>query len=91
MPANPYVIKQLRPENLVLMKGLLNTFGEAFDKLETASGALLFLDYMKEHPEEIRRYEELKHRLMEQHTTYRDSYTRGKKNYIEKIIARAKS
>lgn len=60
-------------------------------KPETANRSLLFLDYMKENPEEIRRYEEIKRRLMKLYPTDREKYTKEKKNFIEKIIARAKS
>src|SRR5262245_60172717 len=35
----PFSIRQLTPEDVVLMEAILTTFGEAFDEVETYSGA----------------------------------------------------
>jgi aminoglycoside 3-N-acetyltransferase I len=35
----PFSIRQLTPEDVVLMEAMLTTFGEAFDEVETYSGA----------------------------------------------------
>lgn len=59
-------------------------------KYEEARSALLFRDYMKNHPEEIKRYVKLKRRLMDKHETDRDAYTRGKKEYIDRVVAKAR-
>lgn len=47
MSAHSYVIKQLATNDLVLMKRLLKTFGEAFDEPETYCSAQPGTDYLK--------------------------------------------
>lgn len=42
---NSYVIRQLTPDDFILMKGLLNTFGEAFDEPDTYCSAQPEADY----------------------------------------------
>lgn len=55
-------------------------------KPETANDALLFRDYLRKHPEEMRCYEQLKRSLMKHHKTDRDAYTNGKKKFITDIV-----
>jgi aminoglycoside 3-N-acetyltransferase I len=38
-PSTPFSIQRLAPDDIVLMEALLTTFGEAFDEVETYSGA----------------------------------------------------
>jgi aminoglycoside 3-N-acetyltransferase I len=38
-PSTPFSIQRLAPHDIVLMEALLTTFGEAFDEVETYSGA----------------------------------------------------
>jgi GrpB-like predicted nucleotidyltransferase (UPF0157 family)/uncharacterized RDD family membrane protein YckC len=53
---------------------------------ETAKDRLLFRDYMRNHPEEMRKYEELKKSLMKQYKTDRETYTEGKRKYIKNVL-----
>lgn len=57
-------------------------------KLETANDRLFFRDFMREHPEKVQQYEKLKKKLMNKYKTDRDAYTQGKKDFIDRILAR---
>ncbi|HYO63777.1 MAG TPA: GrpB family protein [Pyrinomonadaceae bacterium] len=50
---------------------------------------LAFRDYMIAHPEDARRYSELKRRLAEQHPQNMDAYMDGKDGFIKEIDRRA--
>jgi GrpB-like predicted nucleotidyltransferase (UPF0157 family) len=49
---------------------------------------IVFRDYLRAHPEEARRYEDLKVSLAEQHTDVND-YADGKSSYVWDIVRRA--
>jgi GrpB-like predicted nucleotidyltransferase (UPF0157 family) len=49
---------------------------------------IVFRDYLRAHPEEARRYEDLKVSLAEQHTDVND-YADGKSSYVWEIVRRA--
>ena len=51
---------------------------------------LWFRDYLREFPEEAKRYAELKESLSEKYARNRVGYTEGKKEYIVAITERAK-
>lgn len=51
---------------------------------------LLFRDFLREFPEEARRYEELKIALVEQHPTDRIRYTEEKSDFVRTVTERAK-
>ena len=51
---------------------------------------LYFRDYLREFPEEARRYAELKQSLAERHPNDRIAYTEGKAEYVIAITERAK-
>ena len=51
---------------------------------------LYFRDYLREFPEEARRYAELKQSLAEKHPNDRLAYTAGKAEYVMAITGRAK-
>jgi GrpB-like predicted nucleotidyltransferase (UPF0157 family) len=51
---------------------------------------LYFRDYLREFPEEARRYAELKRSLAEQYPNDRVAYTEGKTEYVISITERAK-
>jgi GrpB-like predicted nucleotidyltransferase (UPF0157 family) len=51
--------------------------------------ALLFRDYLRAHPEEARRYAELKYRLADQYRENREGYTEAKTPFIWEIIQHA--
>ena len=51
---------------------------------------LLFRDYLIEHPEIAREYQELKYRLLKQFSNDRVAYTQGKTEFIERIMREAK-
>jgi GrpB-like predicted nucleotidyltransferase (UPF0157 family) len=51
---------------------------------------LYFRDYLREFPEEARRYGELKQSLAERHPNDRIAYTEGKAEYVIAITERAK-
>lgn len=57
-------------------------------KPETVKDRLYFRDFMREHPEKVQQYEKLKKKLMKKYKTDRDAYTRGKKDFIDQILAR---
>lgn len=52
---------------------------------------VLFRDYLRGHPEEARRYADLKKTLTARFNPDRESYTNAKTDYIQEIIARAKA
>lgn len=47
---------------------------------------LAFRDYLRAHPAEARRYEQLKRRLATEHPTDREAYTDAKSAYIEQVM-----
>ncbi len=51
---------------------------------------ILFRDYLRSHPEEVRRYEDLKLYLATKYATERVMYTSSKSDYITSIIKIAK-
>lgn len=50
---------------------------------------LLFRDYMRAHPEEIRPYAEMKHRLAEQYGEDREGYTIAKGPFVWAVVRKA--
>ncbi len=60
---------------------------EADSKL---SDRLYFRDYLREFPQEAKRYEELKQHLSERHPNDRIAYTEGKTGYVVSVTERAK-
>ena len=52
---------------------------------------LLFRDFLRGHPEEVRRYNALKASLVTTHRGDRNAYARGKEPYIRSIVRRARS
>lgn len=55
-----------------------------------AAAHLLFRDYLREHPDEARRYEALKRNLAVQFRQDRLGYNDAKTEYIEAVIAKAR-
>jgi GrpB-like predicted nucleotidyltransferase (UPF0157 family) len=51
---------------------------------------LLFRDYLIEHPEVAKEYQDLKYRLYNAHPHDRIAYTKGKTDFIERVTAMAK-
>ncbi|MCX5642750.1 MAG: GrpB family protein [Candidatus Omnitrophica bacterium] len=51
---------------------------------------LFFRDYLRRHPETVRRYEKLKRRLAKLHRNDREAYTEGKADFVKKITDKAK-
>jgi GrpB-like predicted nucleotidyltransferase (UPF0157 family) len=51
---------------------------------------LAFRDYLRTHPDETERYEQLKQKLAAQHPDNRAMYTAGKRNYIEGVVGKAR-
>ena len=51
---------------------------------------LFFRDYLRDFPEEAKRYAELKLFLAEKHPNDRVAYTEGKNEYVVSITERAK-
>jgi GrpB-like predicted nucleotidyltransferase (UPF0157 family) len=51
--------------------------------------ALLFRDYMRTHPEDARRYAELKTRLAQAYRDDRHGYTDAKSDFIWEIMSQA--
>jgi len=49
-----------------------------------------FRDYMNANPDEAKRYEQLKQRLMEAYPNDRNAYTEGKAEYIQSILQLAR-
>lgn len=52
--------------------------------------ALLFRDYLIEHPEVAGEYEQLKRRLAETHRNDREAYTSAKSEFVERVTSQAK-
>jgi GrpB-like predicted nucleotidyltransferase (UPF0157 family) len=52
---------------------------------------LLFRDYLRAHPDEARRYFELKLRLAEEYRHDREGYTEAKSDFIEAALAKARA
>ncbi|MGB5962281.1 MAG: GrpB family protein [Coleofasciculaceae cyanobacterium] len=52
---------------------------------------LLFRDYLRQHPNEAANYAQLKHDLAQRFSTDREAYTRGKTNYIQSVMEKAKA
>jgi GrpB-like predicted nucleotidyltransferase (UPF0157 family) len=50
-----------------------------------------FRDYLRAHPEEARRYDQLKAQLAAEHPSDRERYTDGKSEYVKRITALALS
>ncbi len=50
---------------------------------------LLFRDYLRDHPDEARRYEALKRELAVRFTDDRDAYTESKTEFVESVVRRA--
>lgn len=61
------------------------------DGSEFWSRQLLFRDYLRDHPEEARRYADLKKTLAARYSSDRERYTSAKTDYIQEIVARAKA
>jgi GrpB-like predicted nucleotidyltransferase (UPF0157 family) len=51
---------------------------------------LLFRDYLRQHPEEARRYEGLQYDLARRYATDREAYTSGKAEYIDSVMQAAR-
>ena len=51
---------------------------------------LLFRDYLRQHPDEAKRYEALKRQLAQNFTSDREAYTQGKTEYIQSVMTKAK-
>jgi GrpB-like predicted nucleotidyltransferase (UPF0157 family) len=56
---------------------------------EDARVALVFCDYLRQHPEEAARYAALKSELADRYPTDRDAYTEGKARYVDDIVRKA--
>ncbi|MUL38642.1 GrpB family protein [Gloeocapsopsis dulcis] len=52
---------------------------------------LLFRDYLRSHPDEVQRYAALKRQLAECSKTDREAYTNAKTDYIQAVMAQARS
>ena len=52
---------------------------------------LLFRDYLRSHPETARQYYQLKKELSSEHGDDRNSYTDAKTQFIESVLAKAKT
>jgi GrpB-like predicted nucleotidyltransferase (UPF0157 family) len=50
---------------------------------------LLFRDYVRDHPEEVRKYSDLKKSLAKKYRNNRDAYTEAKTGFVEEILRRA--
>jgi GrpB-like predicted nucleotidyltransferase (UPF0157 family) len=51
---------------------------------------LLFRDYLRRHPEAVRRYEKLKYRLAGLYRNDREAYTEGKAEFVKRITDKAR-
>lgn len=58
---------------------------------EASSDRLVFRDFLRAHPEEAVRYEELKRSLSQRFPNDRAAYTQGKTEFISTVIARARA
>lgn len=56
---------------------------------EDARAALLFREYLRQHPDEAARYGALKRELAARYPTDRDAYTEGKGRYVDDIVRKA--
>lgn len=52
---------------------------------------LYFRDYLREHPEVARDYEDLKLALLQEHGRDRDAYTEGKTAFVRRWVAKART
>lgn len=52
------------------------------------NAAILFRDYLRTHPEEAKKYEQLKIELLKKFQFDREGYTAGKNEYVAKILNR---
>lgn len=50
---------------------------------------LIFRDYLREHPDEASRYEQLKRNLAQKFNLDREAYTAGKTKYIKSVMQKA--
>ena len=50
---------------------------------------LLFRDYLRSHPGDARRYEELKHALAKKFRDNRSAYTNGKADFVQAVLEKA--
>jgi GrpB-like predicted nucleotidyltransferase (UPF0157 family) len=51
--------------------------------------ALAFRDYLREHPDEAERYEQLKHGLAVQNRSDREAYSGAKDKYVKAVVQKA--
>ena len=51
---------------------------------------IIFRDHLRDHPEEARRYEELKHQLAKRYHKDRDGYTSHKADFVREVLAKAR-
>lgn len=51
---------------------------------------LMFRDYLREHPDEVLRYAQLKRYLAEQFPTDREAYTSGKAEYVQSVMQKVR-
>jgi len=87
-----------RPEHpkLFFVKGM-PPFGEGRThhvhiveyKSDYWTATILFRDYLRNHPEEVICYEQLKCRLMAEHRYDREAYTNGKNDYVANVLRKA--
>lgn len=57
---------------------------------EEATRMIVFRDYLRSHPDEARRYEDLKKDLAERHSDG-DVYAEAKSSYVQEVLRRARS
>ena len=50
---------------------------------------LLFREYLRSHPGDARRYEELKRALAEKFRDNRAAYTKGKAEFVQAVLVKA--
>ena len=55
-----------------------------------AAAHLLFRNYLRTHPDEARRYLDLKHQLAQQYRHERVAYGHAKTDYVEAVLAKAR-
>lgn len=58
---------------------------------EDSADALLFRDYLRSHPDEAKRYEQLKRKLAKKYPTDREAYTEAKEAFVSEIVKRARA
>ncbi len=58
---------------------------------EQWTSMLLFRDYLRSHPGDARRYEELKRALAEKFRDSRAAYTNGKADFVQAVLVKAKN